>query len=102
MYAVDRQKIFIGSYNFDQRSANLNTEQGLVVDSAAIAGQLGEALDATLPTAAWEVRLTPEGKMEWIDHADGKEVRYDHEPQTGWWTRAKASMMSIFPIDWML
>jgi putative cardiolipin synthase len=102
MYAVDRQKIFIGSYNFDQRSANLNTEQGLVVDSAAIAGQLGEALDKGLPAVAWEVRLTPEGKMEWIDHADGKEAHYDHEPQTGWWTRAKASMMSIFPIDWLL
>ena len=102
MYAVDRQRIFIGSYNFDQRSANLNTEQGLVVNSAALAGELGTVLDEELPAAAWEVRLRPDGKMEWIDHAGGKEVRYDSEPQTTWWGRMQASMMSILPIDWML
>jgi putative cardiolipin synthase len=102
MYAVDRQRIFVGSYNFDQRSANLNTEQGLVISSAALAGKLGTMLDKVLPEAAWEVRLTPQGKMEWIDHAGGGEVHYDDEPQTSWWTRAKASMMSIFPIDWLL
>ena len=102
MYAVDRQRIFIGSYNFDQRSANLNTEQGLVIDSTSLAGKLGTVLDEELPLAAWEVRLRPDGKMEWIDHAGGQEVRFDSEPQTTWWTRAKASMVSILPIDWML
>jgi putative cardiolipin synthase len=102
LYAVDRQRIFVGSYNFDQRSANLNTEQGVVVESAVLADKLGEALDTVLPAAAWEVRMTPAGKLEWIDHADGGEVRYDDEPQTSWWTRTKASMMKILPIDWLL
>jgi putative cardiolipin synthase len=102
LYAVDRQRIFVGSYNFDQRSANLNTEQGLVIDSAALAGKLGVALDEVLPAVAWEVRLAPNGKMEWIDHAGGGEVHYDDEPQTSWWKRTQASMMSILPIDWLL
>ena len=102
LYAVDRQRIFIGSYNFDQRSANLNTEQGLVINSAALADKLGVALDEQLPAAAWEVRLTPGGKMEWIDHTGGQEVRFDSEPQTNWWLRAQARMMSILPIDWLL
>lgn len=29
-YAVDRARIFVGSFNFDQRSARLNTEMGLL------------------------------------------------------------------------
>ena len=102
MYAVDRQRIFVGSYNFDQRSANLNTEQGLVIESVALSEKLGKALDELLPVAAWEVRLTPAGKMEWIDHAGGREVHYDDEPQTSWWKRTEASMMSILSIDWLL
>jgi len=102
MYAVDRKRIFVGSYNFDQRSANLNTEQGLVIDSVPLAEKLGKSLDEFLPEAAWEVRLTAKGELEWIDHAGGKEVRYDDEPQTSWWKRFKASVMSVFPIDWLL
>jgi putative cardiolipin synthase len=102
LYAVDQQRIFIGSYNFDQRSANLNTEQGLVIDSAALAGKLAKALDVILPTVAWQVRLTSDSKLEWIDHVDGREVRYETEPQTSWWLRAKAGMMSLLPIDWLL
>ena len=29
-YAVDGERIFVGSFNFDQRSARLNTEMGVV------------------------------------------------------------------------
>jgi putative cardiolipin synthase len=36
-FAVDRSRIFVGSFNFDQRSARLNTEMGLVIDSPTLA-----------------------------------------------------------------
>jgi putative cardiolipin synthase len=44
-YAVDGTKIFVGSFNFDPRSARLNTELGVVIESAALAGRLAAALD---------------------------------------------------------
>ncbi|MFH1772305.1 MAG: phospholipase D family protein [Candidatus Omnitrophota bacterium] len=36
-YVVDRKKVWVGSFNLDPRSANLNTEVGLIVDDERIA-----------------------------------------------------------------
>ena len=44
-YAVDGERIFVGSFNFDQRSARLNTELGVVLDSPLGAGDLAELFD---------------------------------------------------------
>src|ERR1039458_560692 len=33
LFVFDRQRLFIGSMNFDQRSMHLNTEIGLIIDS---------------------------------------------------------------------
>ncbi len=33
-FAVDQRRVFVGSFNFDPRSAKLNTEMGLIIDSA--------------------------------------------------------------------
>jgi putative cardiolipin synthase len=103
VYAVDRSRIFVGSYNFDQRSANLNTEQGLIIDSAALAGKLATGLDQSLPAIAYEVVIKPgTHDLQWIDHAATPEARYDTDPGTSWWLRAKVSFFSILPIDWLL
>ena len=48
-FAVDRSRIFVGSFNFDQRSARLNTEMGLVIDSPKFAQMLAERFDTTVP-----------------------------------------------------
>lgn len=103
VYAIDRSRIFVGSYNLDQRSAHLNTEQGLVIDSTALAGSLGEGMDKALPMAAYEVVMAPNGHdLVWIDHSVTPEVRYDADPNTSWWLRAKVNFFSILPIDWLL
>jgi putative cardiolipin synthase len=36
-FAIDRSRIFVGSFNFDPRSAGLNTEMGVVVESPRLA-----------------------------------------------------------------
>ena len=66
-FAVDRSRIFVGSFNFDPRSARLNTEMGVVIESPALAAQLSDALDRLLPRNAYEVRLWPTASLEWID-----------------------------------
>jgi putative cardiolipin synthase len=40
LFVFDRQRLFIGSMNFDQRSMHLNTEIGLIIDSPALAQQI--------------------------------------------------------------
>ncbi|HTO48116.1 MAG TPA: phospholipase D family protein [Burkholderiales bacterium] len=102
-FAVDRDRIFVDSFNFDQRSARLNTEMGLVIDSPTLAQRLAKTFDTTVPTVAYEVRLEPDGgSLEWIEPTAAGETRYDTEPETSWFRRRSVDMLSILPIDWML
>ena len=102
-FAVDRARVFVGSFNFDQRSARLNTEMGLVIDSSALAQRLADSFDQQVRLVAYEVRIGPDGdRLEWIEHAPSGERRYDTEPGTGWWGRFKVNVLSVLPIEWLL
>ncbi|HYR01228.1 MAG TPA: phospholipase D family protein [Casimicrobiaceae bacterium] len=101
-FAVDRSRIFVGSFNFDQRSARINTEMGLVIASSALARELAGAFDVNVPPAAYEVRLAPDGRLEWIERTALGEKRYDTEPETTWLLRSKVDLLSILPIEWLL
>jgi putative cardiolipin synthase len=98
-FGVDRSRIFIGSFNFDPRSARLNTEMGVVAESARLAAKLSEAFDKELGGVAYEVRLSADGgSLEWIDG----DVRYTSEPGTGIFKRLWVDFLSILPIEWLL
>jgi len=101
-FAIDGRRIFVGSFNFDPRSARLNTEMGVVIESRTLAGRLVERLDKDLPAIAWEVRLRDDGALEWIDHGPAGEVRYSEEPASTAMRRAWIRGMSLLPIDWLL
>jgi putative cardiolipin synthase len=101
-FAVDRSRIFVGSFNFDMRSALLNTEMGLVIDSPTLAQAMAEGFDKTVPLAAYEVVLTPDGSLQWIERTSAGEKRYDTEPGTSFLKRLGVGTMSILPIDWLL
>jgi cardiolipin synthase C len=101
-FALDHRRIFVGSFNFDPRSALLNTEMGLVIDSPALATRLSDALDSDLATDAYELRLTAGDDIEWIEHLPGGDKRYDTEPQTSAFKRATVWFLSLLPIDWLL
>jgi putative cardiolipin synthase len=102
-FAVDGSRVFVGSFNFDPRSARLNTEMGLVIDSQTLARALAERFDTAVPRVAYEVRLGPDGhRLEWIERTASGETRYDTEPGTGWFQRFGVEVLSIFPVDWML
>lgn len=47
-FAVDGARVFIGSFNFDPRSTMLNTEMGLLIDSARLAEGVHGAFDRGL------------------------------------------------------
>ena len=97
-FGVDRSRIFVGSFNFDPRSARLNTEMGIVVDSPALASRLSEALDRDMANVAYEVRLSPDDRLEWIDG----DVRHTSEPGAGPLKRFWIGFLSILPIEWLL
>jgi putative cardiolipin synthase len=102
-FAVDSNRIFVGSFNFDQRSALLNTEMGLVIESSVLAQRLTAFFDAEVPMVSYEVRLTPDGRdLEWIERTPSGEKRYDTDPGTSWFLRRQVDFLSILPIEWLL
>ena len=101
--AVDSQRIFVGSFNFDQRSAHLNTEMGLILANPALAQGLTRFFDVEVPMLAYEVRLAADGKsLEWTERTATGEKRYDTDPETSWSTRMGVELLSILPIEWLL
>jgi cardiolipin synthase C len=102
-FAVDRERVFVGSFNFDPRSALLNTEMGLVIDSSALAQRLADGFDRQVRVVAYEVRIGPDGdRLQWLEHTPSGERRHDTEPGTGWWDRLKVYVLSGLPIEWLL
>ncbi len=52
---VDDETVFIGTFNLDPRSANLNTEVGLLVDSKELARQLTASIERDMdPANSWQ------------------------------------------------
>jgi putative cardiolipin synthase len=101
-FQIDGQRVFVGSFNFDPRSATLNTEIGLLIDSPSLAKQLEAAFDTGLSSVAYEVRLNEAGELRWIEHTPTGVLTLQTEPQTNAFGRAVIRMLSIFPIDWLL
>jgi len=101
-FAVDQTRVFVGSFNFDPRSANINTELGFVIESPSMALAIEQAFDKTIPASSYEVRLSESAELYWLEQRDGQQLRHDSEPETSVWKRAVVSFLSILPIEWML
>lgn len=101
-FAVDKKRVFVGSFNFDPRSANLNTELGFVIESREFAERLHDAFERFAPARTYQVRLSSEEKLFWLERKDEKEVRHDTEPGTKRWQRAAVALLSRLPIEWLL
>lgn len=57
-YVIDRRTLVIGSLNFDPRSAHLNSELALVIDSPTIAEQVAKLIEQAMsPSVSYRVRL---------------------------------------------
>ena len=96
-YIVDDKEVFIGSFNFDPRSAELNTELGVLIRDPELALVYSVLIDEALGDQTFEVFLNDEGKLRWRGYRDGKEVIYDKEPETTWGQRTKAWFARIIP-----
>ena len=96
VFVFDRKKIFVGSMNLDPRSAELNTEMGVVVHSPELAANFAANFEKTLLNNTFKLSLTEDGKLNWTTNDDGKLIQFKKEPDTSWWKRFKAGFMSIF------
>ena len=101
-FSVDGERVFVGSFNFDPRSSDLNTEMGFVIESPALARQIDDAFDGRIQGHSYEVRLGERGRLYWLEGQGDGEVRHDTEPHTGIWKRGGIFLLSLLPIEWLL
>lgn len=101
VFSVDRQRIFVGSFNMDPRSAALNTEMGLMLESPELAQLLADGLAQRNPVFSYELALD-NGQLQWLSHENGETFSWNHDPQTSWSTRALTRILALLPIEWLL
>lgn len=101
-FVVDRRLLFVGSFNFDPRSAELNCEMGFLIDSPYLSGLVADGLRARLPDHSYAVTLSPEGTLQWGISTDGRQSILATEPGTTAWNRTAVWLLSHLPIDWLL
>lgn len=100
-FGVDRTRIFVGSFNLDPRSARLNTEMGMVLESPALAGRLSDAFAGPVQRVAYEVRLEGD-ELAWIERTPQGEVRHGRTPGVGVLRSLWIGFVSLLPIEWLL
>ncbi len=101
-FAVDGQRIFVGSFNFDPRSALLNTELGFVIESPPLAQQVSEAFAQQIPLNSYRVLLDDQGRLEWRSGVGQPPAVFHQEPGTHWLERGWLRLLGWLPIEWLL
>ena len=102
-FAVDGKRVFIGSFNFDPRSAMLNCEMGFLIDSPAMARQVHAIFDGPVETVSYRPALTPEHKMIWQERrGDDDTIIYQEEPGATWFQQIAIVVIGLLPVEWML
>jgi putative cardiolipin synthase len=97
---IDGRWVYVGSMNLDPRSAMLNTEMGVLVDSPALAAQLRNQFEfITAPELSYRVALEKGDELVWYDRVDGRERRSQHEPDASIGRRMGVTLLRLLPID---
>jgi putative cardiolipin synthase len=98
-FAVDRKIIFVGSFNLDPRSARLNTEMGLLIDSPSSGETMSKFFDSAVPGVAFQVKLDADGHLQWLD---GSAAPLTSEPEVSATRSLWVRFLSWLPIEWLL
>ncbi|MCG9698334.1 phospholipase D family protein [Shewanella sp. Isolate11] len=95
-FILDNDAVFVGSFNFDPRSAQLNTEMGLLFENNAFATSILSGIQLELQDFSYRV-IVENGELVWID--DKLNHRYYAEPQAGFWRKFMADFIGLLPIE---
>ncbi|WP_455476564.1 phospholipase D-like domain-containing protein [Bartonella sp. B17] len=99
-FLVDRKTAFIGSLNFDPRSAALNTEMGILFECAPIAARLDLLFsEETTGEMSYHLRLGDNNRIYWDFIENERQCSIDSEPESNFGRRIFAKIVSWFPIE---
>jgi len=107
-FVFDRERVFVGSMNLDQRSLHINTEIGLIIESPELARQVAARVADMTQTANSYVLLLGDpdaaGRrpLVWRTQENGKPTDFHQDPAVTDWKRFQVRMLSLLPIDELL
>ncbi|MGB6243295.1 MAG: phospholipase D family protein [Castellaniella sp.] len=101
-FAVDGKRVFVGSFNFDPRSALLNTELGFVIDSEAMARLMAKLFDDLIPNGAYQLGLDGRGEIVWRERTPQGTETLNSEPKASFWRLLLVKGLSWLPIESLL
>lgn len=101
---LNRRELFVGSFNLDPRSVNLNTEMGYYVHSRALAEQAATFVEEGMaPQNSYRVVLDDKGRLSWGgDDEAGRPRHLAREPRVSMPRRLAAGLCARLPIEELL
>jgi len=99
-FVLDGKQALIGSFNFDPRSRDLNSEIGLVVNDEGFSRQVIEHMDQEFePANSYRLFLNENGKLRWEVHTENGIEIQTRDPGASIWRRMAARIISWLPIE---
>ena len=104
--AIDGEIMFVGSFNFDQRSLNINAEIGILFHDPELAAEASKHFREHIEEVAFRVKLVGhDNGISLCNGAQPKAARksfFDSEPYAGFWKVLELNLMRALPLDSML
>ncbi|MDX0958923.1 phospholipase D family protein [Sinorhizobium medicae] len=98
-FVVDGVCGYVGSMNFDPRSASLNTEMGIVFSDEALASEIQSIFEEeTAPERSYRLMLK-DGRLAWQDRTNGALRLLRREPDAGLFRRLIAGAIRFLPLE---
>ena len=99
-FVVDGVRGFVGSFNLDPRSADLNTEMGVLFDDEVLGARVRDEYRAlSAGDVSYEVRLDRQGRLRWLDRSASPPLELAEEPDTTWARRQLVRVIGWLPIE---
>jgi putative cardiolipin synthase len=102
-FVFDRRAVFIGSLNLDPRSIQLNTEIGLVCESAPLAEALAGAVEQNLDQIAWRLASIADAsgnkRIVWMETGANGVRQLTEEPEVSTWRKFSVWFLGLLPIE---
>lgn len=97
---IDGERLFVGSFNLDPRSATLNCEMGVWIDDRSLAAQMQAVFAAgSAPQHCFAITLDDDGALLWTEQRAGKIFQYRSDPHASWGRRLVTSLLRFLPIE---
>jgi putative cardiolipin synthase len=96
---ADRARCFVGSLNLDPRALDLNTENGLYIDSPGLCGELADFFDDMMsPENAWRVTMPSDYNLFW----ESKYGKTGMQPARSFFQRISDFFFRLIPMEGQL